>query len=134
MTYTPQKLSTFAEFLNYDDGSDYRYELLSTGELVQLPPESEENNYLATELYEALKAVVTRRLIKTRSTTIQVQPVGDDKLNRYPDLIVLQSEHIDLMASSKKNAIALGMPTPQLVAEFVSPGGEKSENYRRDYE
>ena len=134
MTYTQRKPHTFAELLDYDDGSDYRYELLSTGELVQSLPESEENNYLAMELYEALKAIVARRLIKTHLTTIQVQPVGDDKLNRYTDLIVLQPEHIDLMAISKKNAIAFGMPSPKLVAEFVSPGGEKSENYRRDYE
>lgn len=134
MTYTQRKPRTFAELLDYDDGSDYRYELLSNGELIELPPESEANNYLATKLYEALKAVVARRLIKTHATTIQVQPLGDDKLNRYPDLMVLQPEHIDLMARSKKNAIAFGMPAPQLVADFVSPGGENSEYYRRDYE
>jgi Uma2 family endonuclease len=40
---------------------------------------------------------------------------------------------IGLMAKSRKNAIALGMPAPQLIAEIVSPGNERSDNYQRDY-
>jgi Uma2 family endonuclease len=133
MTYTQPKPRTFDELLNYDDGSDHRYELTTTGELKAVPPESEENIFLAIELYEALKSVVSRRLIKTHTTTIQVNPVGDGSVNRYPDLGVLCPEHIDLMATARKNAIAFGMPAPRLIAEIVSPGNERSDNYQRDY-
>ncbi|MEO0458554.1 MAG: Uma2 family endonuclease [Cyanobacteria bacterium P01_A01_bin.114] len=133
MTYTRPKPQTFADLLNYDDSSECRYELMINEDLREVPPETEENDYLATELYEALKAVVARRLIKTNSTTLEVRPFGDKSLNRYPDLVVLRPGHIGLMASIKKNAISLEMSAPQLVAEVVSPGNEKSENYQRDY-
>ena len=38
------------------------------------------------------------------------------------------------MAQLKKNVVLLSMPAPLFVAEIVSPGGESSMNYRRDYE
>ncbi len=48
-----KKLMTFEEYLTYDDGTDTRYELVD-GELVEMPPESQENNditkYLLFEL------------------------------------------------------------------------------------
>lgn len=37
---------TFEEYLMYDDHTDKRYELVQ-GELVELPLESEENNWIA---------------------------------------------------------------------------------------
>ena len=48
--------------------------------------------------------------------------------------MVLRPEHIELMATTKKSAVLFGMPAPAFVAEMVSPGGENSDNYRRDYE
>ncbi|NET55543.1 MAG: hypothetical protein F6K47_05045 [Symploca sp. SIO2E6] len=43
MAYTPVKLN-FEQYLEYDDGTDNRYELFS-GELIPMAPESEENGW-----------------------------------------------------------------------------------------
>ncbi|NET60170.1 MAG: hypothetical protein F6K47_29700 [Symploca sp. SIO2E6] len=48
MTYTPLKL-TFEQYLEYDDGTDNRYELFD-GELRLVPSESEENGWIAVWL------------------------------------------------------------------------------------
>ena len=134
MTQAKPKLRTFQDFLAYDDGSDRRYELLTNGELIELPPESELNSWIAKVLGMALEKIVSPRLVRTNSITLEVEPFGDDRKNRYPDLIVLQPEHIPLMAELGYGAITLGMPAPQMVAEVVSPGSETSDNYRRDYD
>lgn len=55
---------TFVEYLNYDDGSDIRYDLLSNGQLIPVPNESEENDYLAMVLFMKLSALINLRLIK----------------------------------------------------------------------
>ena len=72
--------------------------------------------------------------MRTASTELQVNPIGDGRVNREPDVVVLRPEHTALMANLKKSAVLLGMPAPAFVAEVVSPGGERSDNYRRDYE
>ncbi|NEQ70034.1 MAG: Uma2 family endonuclease [Symploca sp. SIO2D2] len=52
--------------------------------------------------------------------------------NRYPDLMVLQEEH--LPQNKKRLTITLNMAPPQLVVEVVSPyRNQNDENYRRDY-
>lgn len=134
MTQVQPQLRTFRDFLAYDDGSDCRYELLRNGDLIEAPPESELNSWLAKRLAMALEKIVSPRLVRTSGITLEVAPCGDDRKNRYPDLIVLQPEHIPLMAALSYAAIPLGMLAPQMVAEVVSPGSETSDNYRRDYE
>ncbi|MEO0770669.1 MAG: Uma2 family endonuclease, partial [Cyanobacteria bacterium J06649_4] len=135
MTYTQVRYSTYAEYLKSDLGTDTRFCLLSNGEVLELPPEDEENIRVATELLFVLGQFVTpRTLVRTASTELQVNPIGDGRINRVPDVVVLQPEHIALMADLKKSAIRLEMPPPAFVAEVVSPGGEASDNYRRDYE
>ena len=62
------------------------------------------------------------------------EAIGDGWVNRKPDVVVLRPEHMTLMADLKKSSVLLGMPPPAFVAEVVSPGGERSDNYRRDYE
>ena len=135
VTYTRVRYSTYAEYLASDLGPDGKFCLLSNGEVLELPPEDEENIRVATELLFVLGQFVTpRTLVRTASTELQVNPVGDGRVNREPDVVVLRSEHIALMAELKKSAVLLGMPPPAFVAEVVSPGGERSDNYRRDYE
>ncbi len=135
VTYTSVRYKTYAEYLNSDLGSEGNFRLLSNGEVIELPPEDEENICIATELLFVLGALVKpRRLIRTASTELQVHPVGDGRVNREPDVLVLRPEHIKLMAATQKSAILFGMPAPAFVAEVVSPGGESSANYRRDYE
>ncbi|NET57594.1 MAG: Uma2 family endonuclease, partial [Symploca sp. SIO2E6] len=82
MTYTPVKL-TFEQYLEYDDGTDNRYELLN-GELVKVPPESEPNSWMTTWLRDELVQLIKRRLVKTHDCELQVP--GNPQ-NRYPDLV-----------------------------------------------
>ena len=127
MVKTSNKL-TFAEYLEYDDGTDNRYELVS-GELVKLPPESGENYWIAQWLMLQLIALIDPKLIKIHSCELQV---SGNPQNRYPDLVVLRKEHFDL--TKKRLTITLEMHPPQLVAEVVSPyRNQNEENYRRDY-
>ena len=51
-----------------------------------------------------------------------------DAANRYPDLVVLREEHLDL--TQRRLTITLDMPPPRLIAEVVSPG---KTNRDRDY-
>ncbi len=125
---------TFAEYLNYDDGSDIRYDLLSNGDLIPVPNESEENDYLAMVLFMKLSALINFRLIKLHTLTMEVEPVGDRYKNRRPDLVVLEPKHLQLDSIIKQNALPLGAIPPRFIAEIVSPGNESSDNYRRDYE
>ncbi len=123
MTYTSVRYKTYSEYLESDLGPDGNFRLLSNGEVIELPPEDEENVCIESELIFRLKQVVIpRRLVRSSSTEIQVDPVGDRRVNRKPDVVVLQPEHIELMATTKKSAVLFGMPAPAFVAEVVSPG------------
>ncbi|NEQ58935.1 MAG: Uma2 family endonuclease [Moorea sp. SIO4A1] len=127
MVKTTSKL-TFEEYLEYDDGTDNRYELFD-GELVELPPESEPNNWRVMWLMLQLVKLINPRLIKTHNCELQVP--GNPQ-NRYPDLVVIREEH--LIQTEKRLTITLDMLPPQFVAEVVSPyKNQRDENYRRDY-
>lgn len=135
MTYTSVRYKNYEAYLAADLGSDGKFRLLSNGEVIELPPEDENNVRMAGELAYLLKQVVKpRELVRSSSTELQVHPVGDGRVNREPDVLVLQSEHIELLANSKKSTILFEMPPPAFVAEMVSPGGSSTDNYRRDYE
>jgi Uma2 family endonuclease len=106
VTYTAVRYKSYREYLESDLLPDGNFRLLSDGEVIALPPEDEENAFIADEFAELLKRLVkNRRLVKSSSTELQVQPVGDRRVNREPDLIVLRPEHLELMADLKKNAV-----------------------------
>lgn len=135
MTVTSVRYKSYAAYLESDLGSEGNFRLLSNGEVIELPPEDDDNYFIADELVEKLKrSLGNRRLVRSNSTELQVHPVGDDCVNRVPDLIVLRPDHLELMAELKKSAILFGMPSPLFIAEVVSPGSGSSANYRRDYE
>lgn len=119
---------TFEEYLYYDDGTDNRYELVN-GELIALPPESGENDFLATWLQFQLSRLIDLKLIRVHTCELQVPVVrAGDPFNRYPDLVVLRDNHLPLI--QKRLTITLDMPPPQLVIEVVSPG---QSNRERDF-
>ncbi|PSN15918.1 hypothetical protein C7293_05075 [filamentous cyanobacterium CCT1] len=126
MVQAQPQLRTFDDFLTHAETADGYYEL-TYGELVEMPPESDDNLFRALRLYEALKAVVDMRQIRLQGIAIAMP--GQPK-NRYPDLTVLRPEHPEQMRSLGQAAITLEMPPPLLVVEVVSPG---AENHRRDY-
>jgi Uma2 family endonuclease len=134
VTYTSVRYKSYVEYLESDLDPDGNFRLLSSGEVIELPPEDKENDFIANELIELLKRLVKNRRLVSSSTEIQVDPVGDDRVNRKPDLTVLHPEHLELMSELRKNAILFGMPAPRLVAEVISVGSDRSANYRRDYE
>lgn len=125
---TAQRL-TFEQYLEWDDGTDKRYELVD-GRLVELPPESEPNTSLANFLFlQLVNAGLPFRQIQPHSCELQVPVLQPgDPANRYPDLVILREEHLEL--TRKRLTITFDMLPPHLVVEVVSPG---ERNRERDY-
>ena len=120
MTQAKQRFTSFEQYLDYDDGSDARHELIN-GELFELPPESPENDFFALNLRDLLIKVVRRQLVRVHTCEMQVRVLEPkDPANRYPDLVILRPEHLEIM--QRRLTIKLDMPPPQLVAEVISPG------------
>ncbi len=133
MTYTLRRYQSYQEYLDDDQLHHERnYRLLSTGEVIEVADEDDGNLWLANLLIEALlqvEGLPLMRLIRNGNKDIQVTPVGDKWINRKPDVVVMRPEHLQLA----KQAIKVGAPVPRFVAEVVSPGGDSSDNYLRDY-
>ncbi len=70
MTTTTNRRMTLEEYLNYDDGTDTRYELVNE-ELIEVPSESDLNNAIAIFLLFAIGQFVAPRLLR-RGTEIVV--------------------------------------------------------------
>jgi Uma2 family endonuclease len=117
---------TFADYLLLDDGTDNRYELVD-GELTALPPESESNSSTANYLFLQLVTAGTPFcLIHLHACEVQVPVLTTgDAVNRFPDLVVLREEHLEL--TQKRLTITLEMPPPQLIVEVASPGKANRE-------
>lgn len=129
-TDTTAKIA-FEDYLTYDDGTDNRYEWVD-GVLVAMATESEFNEWLSLslQLYFISSGLVRPRLVKRFNCELEV-PVLKRKQarNRFPDLVILRPEHIEL--TQKRLTVRLDMPPPVLVVEVVSPG---RVNRDRDYE
>jgi hypothetical protein len=114
MTQAQPKFLSFQDYLSNQSDADQsgRYALIE-GALVELPPESEPNIYVADTLQFvlAIAQVVARRLIKTHTCEIEV-PILDakDPANRFPDLVILREEHLAL--TRKRLTITRDMPPP----------------------
>lgn len=133
MTYTQTRYKSYQEYLDDESLSSKRnYRLLSTGALIEVPPEDDDNAkvaYVLSFLIARLSNAALVTLIRPGNKEIQVNPVGDKRMSRKPDLLVLHPEHQEIA----KQAILLGMKPPLFVAEVVSPGNDESSNYKRDY-
>ncbi|UZQ54423.1 Uma2 family endonuclease [Trichothermofontia sichuanensis B231] len=128
VTTAPAKtFLTFEEYLAYDDGSDRRYELVD-GELVEMPPESPENNQIAKGLLFELAKYVPLALLAHKDTEIEVS--GRRARCRVPDLLVHSEESLAALAGASRATLTRDMPPPALVIEVVSPG---IANRHRDY-
>lgn len=121
---------TFEQYLEMDDETDNRYELVE-GRLVELPPESEPNTSLANYLFlQLVNAGMPFRLIQPHACELQVPVLqAGDPANRYPDLVILREEHLEL--TRKRLTIIFDVLPPHLVIEVVSPAGQR--NRERDY-
>jgi Uma2 family endonuclease len=124
MAYTQAKFATFEDYLAHSDEMALvgRFQLID-GELVELPPESEPNDFVADNLqfYLAMANLLPRRLVKPHTCEVQVPVLHPkDPANRFPDLVILREEHLAL--TQRRLTITLDMPPPRLIAELVSPG------------
>ena len=132
MTYALTRYKSYQEYLDDESLSpDGNYRLLSTGELIEVTTEDDLNMRIALRLL-LLMARLENGLYAERvrdKKEMQVPPVGDKCVNRVPDLMVMQPEHLEVA----RQAILLEMVPPLFVAEVVSPGGKNSDNYQRDY-
>jgi Uma2 family endonuclease len=128
MTQAKPRFATFEEYLSYSSELEGRFQLID-GELIELPPESERNDWIAIILRDWLVQIINRRRIRLGKCEIQVPVLKKgDAQNRFPDLVVLREEHLQL--TQRRLTITLNMPPPQLVVEVVSPG---QTNRDRDY-
>jgi len=118
------RFETFEEYLSYDDHSEKLYELFN-GELIEVPPESGLNIQIANRLFLTFALMLGTDRVRGHGLELEVR--GEPK-NRYPDLTIIHSEHIEQL--SKRNTIRLSMLPPLLVVEVVSPGEIQRD---RDY-
>ena len=121
-----KKLMTFEEYLTYDDGTDTRYELVD-GELVEMPPESQENNDITKYLLFELAKHIPLALIAFNT---EIEVMGRRLQCRLPDLLVHTEESKVALRGATRATITREMPPPALVIEVVSPG---AANRARDY-
>jgi Uma2 family endonuclease len=127
MTQAAKKLS-FEEYLNYDDGTDIRYEFVD-GELAPLPTEST----LSTQIAIFLIAIFLQLGIPIRRLGIKHQISVKSRIvtAREPDLVVHSDASIEAIDGLPQALLEPDMPNPLLVVEIVSPG---DANHKRDYE
>lgn len=128
MTQAKPRFRTIDEYLDYDDGTDARYELVD-GELVELPNEKQINLLIARFLFLCFvqmgipfERVGDKQQVSVDSLTVKA---------REPDLTIITEE--TRAAMGKESLITRDMPAPLLVVEVVSPGKPGEDNYDRDY-
>ncbi|MFO5494208.1 MAG: Uma2 family endonuclease [Cuspidothrix sp.] len=129
MIVTTAKKMTFEEFLNYDDGTDYLYEL-ENGELIFMPSESELNQRIAIFLliYFSQLGIPYYQFRMKTEMAVNSRMVGV----RVPDLVVFSEELAQVMKDATRSLILMDMPPPLLVVEVVSPNQEKRDyRYKR---
>ena len=128
---TVQQRMTLAEYLDYDDGTDTRYEL-EDGILIDMSGEYPLNSciaifvlgYFLQEIDIPLRLLVIGHQIEVKSTYATC---------RQPDLIVHTPES-DAAILSGLRVLNLGTPAPLLVVEVASSTLTDGRSRKRDYE
>lgn len=120
------QLLTMEEYLNYDAGTDKRYELVD-GKLIEMPPEAQGNLDIAKYLLLELAKHLPTALIAVGT---EIEVTGRRARCRLPDLLVHTEESRASLAQEQRATLTRDMPPPALVVEVVSPG---QENRDRDY-
>ncbi|MBW4443215.1 MAG: Uma2 family endonuclease [Plectolyngbya sp. WJT66-NPBG17] len=131
MTQAKSRFKTIDEYLNYDDGTNARYELVN-GALIELPNEDPHNLiiarflliYFVTQMGISLERVGDKQQIAVNSSEVTA---------REPDLTVHSEASVTALLTQTQSLLAINMPPPLLVIEVVSPGNPGSGNYDRDY-
>lgn len=118
-----ENLYTFEEYLNYDDGTETRYEL-EDGILLEMSPAADLHEaiilFLLFQFYHEIQRVNLDWEVRPSGTGVRTTK----KKSRLPDLIVMTPEQ---RQSIKGKSAVLEVP-PLLVVEVVS-----TESVKRDY-
>ncbi|MBD1857757.1 MULTISPECIES: Uma2 family endonuclease [Leptolyngbya] len=129
MTQAKPRFRTIEEYLDYDDGTDTRYELVNE-ELVEMPPEMPINNLIVSFLFATFLRIgiphyrlVIGHQVVTSSTKVTA---------RQPDLVVHTEESVSAILSGSR-VLQAEMPPPLLVVEVVSNSEEDQRSRDRDY-
>ncbi|MEH2236181.1 Uma2 family endonuclease [Nostoc sp.] len=122
MVSTPVTSITFEEYLTYDDGSDFHYELVD-GKLELMNPPTIQHFLIVDFLDTALKAEIKRCSSPWLCFRESGVRTGRNK-SRLTDLCVVTIEQ----ARELLNASAVFESPPLLIVEVVSP-----ESVKRDY-
>lgn len=129
MTVATVKKMTFAEFLEFEDGTDNFYEL-ENGELIVMPSESELNQRIAMFLlaYFLKLGIPYYRLRMKTEIAVNSKMVGV----RVPDLVIFSEELAEEMKEAKRSLVLMDMTPPLLVVEIVNPNQENRDyRYKR---
>jgi len=120
---------TLDEYFTLDHGpkEDASYELVN-GILVEMPPESDQNNDIAKRLLFELAKHFPIHLLAHKDTEVEV--TGQRATCRIPDLLVHTDASKAALSGTRRATLTHDMPPPALVIEIVSPG---KENRDRDY-
>ncbi|NER94802.1 MAG: Uma2 family endonuclease [Symploca sp. SIO1B1] len=130
MTIAANRRMTLEEYLNYDDGTDTRYELVN-GVLVEMGAESTINTQIAIFLVATfLQLGIPYYKLGIKQ---QIAVSSNEVTARDPDLIVHSNESVKAIEGLKQALLKANMPAPALVIEVVSPGEPGDKNYDRDY-
>jgi Uma2 family endonuclease len=128
MTITTRQKLTFADYLEYDDGTDTRYEF-DDGELVEMPPSIRLHRKIAQFLEEYFRQEIERLQtqwdIGRTDVGVKTRKYNGNTAVRYPDLVVFDAASLD------SNQVDIIDFSPEIAIEIVSTG---SQNRKRDYE
>lgn len=125
---TNQKV-TFAEYLDYNDDTDFRHEL-EDGNIIIMPTASPLHAEIIRLLFLWMTQEIGRlgRKDKVFATGIGIRT--GIRTSREPDLCIIHSEDWEALRRQNPKSAIVERP-PLLVVEVVSPG---EENRERDYE
>jgi Uma2 family endonuclease len=129
MMQTTVKQLTFADSLDYTDGTDFRNELES-GEIIVIPTASP----LHAEIIRLLFLLMNQEIIRLgRKDRVFATGVGirtGIRTSKEPDVCIIHAEDWDALRKQNPKSAIVERP-PLLVVEVVNPG---EDNWERDYQ
>ena len=130
MTVATDRRMTLKEYLEYDDGTDARYEL-EDGVLVEMGAETPLNPRIAAMLMFLFGDLGIDRKFLAIGHQIEVR--SRHATARQPDLVVHTAESDEALSGNEK-VLRLGAPSPLLVVEVASQTLIDAKSRKRDYE
>jgi Uma2 family endonuclease len=130
MTSTIPRRMTLEEYLNYDDGTETRYELVD-GILVAMGSENPLNPQIAGFLFSVFLQLGIPAFRVVIGHQVEVNSAYASA--RQPDLLV-HSEASEKAISADGKLLRLNHPVPLLVVEIVSNSETDTQSRTRDYQ